>query len=31
MAVVKASKADFIQGGLPQWGFVIGERDRAQL
>lgn len=29
MTLVKGSKADFIQGGLLQWSFVIVERNWA--
>ena len=24
-------KADFVHGRVPQWGFVVGRRDRAQF
>lgn len=31
MTLVKDDKADFIQGKLVQWGFVVGQRNRTQL
>ena len=27
----KDDKADFVHGRLPQWGFVVGKRDRTQF
>lgn len=31
MTLIKDHKADFIQGRLLKWGFVVGKRDWTQL